>query len=415
MRAMGPLERQPGALHGIRILDLSRVLAGPWATQLLADYGAEVIKVERPVDGDETRGWGPPWLNDAAGEATKDAAYFLSANRNKRSLTVNFASADGQEIIRALAARSDVVVENFRVGRMARFGLDYTALKEVNEKIIYCSISAYGQSGSRADQPGYDAMVQASAGLMSITGEPEADGGRPQKTGVAIADIMTGMYAATAVLAALVSRGRDGVGQYIDLALYDSQVAWLANQNMNHLVGGLVPQRFGNAHPNIVPYQDFRTADGYLMLAIGNDGQFGRCMEALECAHIADDQRYASNAARVANRKQLIEILAEKFVQHTTAYWLEVLTRHNVPAGPINNIEEVFAAPYAKEKQLVRTLEHTVAGAIPTVANPVNFSKTPVRHDLAPPTLGEHTVEILQQELGYSAEKITALRTAGAI
>lgn len=404
-----------GALHGTRVLDLSRVLAGPWASQLLADYGAEVIKVERPAGGDDTRGWGPPWLETPSDQADKDSAYFLSANRNKRSLTVNLASTDGQKIIRDLAAKSDVLIENFRVGTLARFGLDFASLYKLNPRLIFCSITAYGQVGSRSEQPGYDAMIQASAGLMSITGEADDAGGRPQKVGVAIADIMAGMYAVTAILAALAARSRDGVGQHIDLALYDSQVAWLANQNMNHLIGAVIPQRHGNAHPNIVPYQDFRTADGYLMLAVGNDRQFADCVRVLGCAELVDDERFRDNSARVLHREELVALLAEKFLAANTAQWLARLAKSNVPAGPINNIAEVFAESYAEERQLKRTLQHAEAGDIPTVANPVRFSATPVQYNFAPPMLGEHTNEILQHELDYTADEIDALAAAGAI
>jgi crotonobetainyl-CoA:carnitine CoA-transferase CaiB-like acyl-CoA transferase len=404
-----------GALQGTRVLDLSRVLAGPWASQLLADYGAEVIKVERPAGGDDTRGWGPPWLETPGDQADEDSAYFLSANRNKRSLTVNLASRAGQKIIRDLAAESDVLIENFKVGTLARFGLDFASLHAINPQLIFCSITAYGQTGSRSDQPGYDAMIQASAGLMSITGEPDDAGGRPQKVGVAIADIMAGMYAVTAILAAMAARSRDGTGQHIDIALYDSQVAWLANQNMNHLIGSIVPQRHGNAHPNIVPYQDFRTADGYLMLAVGNERQFADCVRVLGCAGLAEDERFCNNPSRVLHREELVALLAEKFSAQSTAHWLAKLSEGNVPAGPINNIAEVFSEPYAEERQLKRTLQHSEAGDILTVANPVRFSATPVQYYFAPPTLGEHTNEILQRELGYTQDEIEVLAAAGAI
>ncbi|MFT5500449.1 MAG: crotonobetainyl-CoA:carnitine CoA-transferase CaiB-like acyl-CoA transferase, partial [Woeseiaceae bacterium] len=304
-----------GPLDGLRVLDMSRVLAGPWAGQLLADYGADVLKIERPQVGDDTRSWGPPWLEPLVDDASADSAYFLAANRNKRSLTVNLASEQGQEIIRELASNSDVLLENFRVGTLQRFGLDYSSLQQVNPKLIYCSISAYGQTGSKSHLPGYDAMMQASAGLMSITGTADSEGGSPQKVGVAISDIMAGMYAVTAILAALAARERDGEGQHVDLALYDSQVAWLANQNMNYLVGGQVPQRIGTAHPSIVPYQAFRTADAYLMLAVGNDAQFKACMSCLERPDLAEDVRFSTNASRVCHRDELVAMLAEEFSQ----------------------------------------------------------------------------------------------------
>ena len=406
-----------GPLHGTRVLDLSRVLAGPWASQLLADYGATVIKIERPGSGDDTRHWGPPWLADREQRPTGESAYFLSTNRNKQSLTVNLAHQQGQEIIRELAASCDVLIENFRVGRLQRFGLDFASLNAINPRLIYCSITAYGQTGSRADQPGYDAMMQAVAGLMSITGPSDAEGGGPQKVGVAISDIMSGMYATTAILAALAARNGQGEvkGQHIDIALYDSQVAWLANQNMNYLVGGMLPQRQGSAHPNLVPYQMFATANGHLVLAVGNEPQFKACTAALGLPKLASDRRYTTNAARVGNRQSLVEILAAKFLQQDTDYWLEALTACGVPVGPINNIDDIFSEPYAEERQLVRQLQHPLAGEVATVANPVRFSATPVQYRSAPPMLGQHTVEILSEELQYTPEQIAALSRDGAI
>jgi len=404
-----------GALDGLRVLDLSRVLAGPWATQLLADYGAEVIKVERPGEGDDTRSWGPPWLKDRERNDTGDSAYFLSTNRNKRSITVNLAHPEGSRIIRDLARTCDVVVENFKVGTLTRYGLDYDSLRELNSALVYCSISAYGQTGSRADQPGYDAMIQASGGLMSITGATDEDGGTPQKTGVAIADIMAGMYATTAILAALVARNKMGEGQHIDVPLYDSQVAWLANQNMNYLVGGMVPGRQGTAHPNIAPYQTFITADGHVTLAVGNDRQFRACMECLGLDELSADKRFHNNASRVANRQVLVPLMAEKFNERPASVWLQKLGEAGVPVGPINTIEDVFSEAYAEERELVRQISRDDTGDIPTVANPVRFSSTPVTYRDAPPWLGQHTDEILVSELGYTDEKIEALRQAGAI
>jgi crotonobetainyl-CoA:carnitine CoA-transferase CaiB-like acyl-CoA transferase len=404
-----------GPLEGIRVLDLSRVLAGPWASQLLADYGAAVIKVERPQAGDDTRHWGPPWLADRDEQPGGESAYFLSTNRNKRSLTVNLAHPKGQDIIRQLTVSSDVLIENFRVGSLARFGLDFASLTKINPRLIYCSISAYGQSSSRADEPGYDAMMQASGGLMSITGPPDSEGGSPQKVGVAISNIMAGMYATTAILAAIVARNDTGTGQHIDLALYDCQVAWLANQNMNYLIGGMVPERQGTAHPNIVPYQVFATVNGHLMLAVGNETQFQACVEALACPQLAADPKYMTNAARIENRQSLIDILAGKFLQQDTEHWLEVLTARGVPVGPINNIAEIFSDPYAEERQFVRRLEHPLAGEVATVANPVRFSNTPVQYRYPPPLLGQHTAEILADELHYSAQEIAALSRDGAI
>lgn len=404
-----------GPLEGLKVLDMSRVLAGPWAGQLLADYGADVLKIERPQVGDDTRSWGPPWLEPLDDDSNADAAYFLAANRNKRSLTVNLSSEQGQKIIRELAMNSDVLLENFRVGTLQRFGLDYSSLRTVNPKLIYCSISAYGQTGSRSHLPGYDAIMQASAGLMSITGAADSEGGSPQKVGVAISDIMAGMYAVTAILAALAARERDGEGQQVDLALYDSQVAWLANQNMNYLVSGAVPQRIGTAHPSIVPYQAFRTADAHLMLAVGNDAQFKSCADCIGRPELAGDQRFSSNERRVRHRDELVAMLAERFLQEDLEYWLTRLGERGVPAGPVNSIADIFDEPYAAEKEFCHTLPHATAGDIPTVANPVNFSSTPVRYTRAPPILGQHTREILEQELGYSDDEIDALYASGVL
>ncbi|MEE8343869.1 MAG: CaiB/BaiF CoA-transferase family protein [Woeseiaceae bacterium] len=405
----------PGPLNSLKVIDMSRVLAGPWAGQLLADYGAEVIKIERPGVGDDTRSWGPPWLRDSAGNDTKEAGYFQSTNRNKRSVTVNLAHPLGQELIRKLVARSDVLLENYKVGSLQRYGLDATTLCELNPALIYCSISAYGQSGSKSAEPGYDAMIQAAGGLMSITGESDADGGRPTKVGVAIADIMAGMYAATAVLAALVAREQSGRGQHIDVPLFDSQVAWLANQNMNYLLTGTPPARRGTAHPNIVPYQAFQTADGYLMLAVGNDSQFANCCASLGCPEVAEDPRYSANSARIENRDELIQIIAERLTGETTAYWLDRFASLHIPAGPINDLAQVFSDPVVAERRIVRSLNHSLAGEVPTVANPVRFSDTPVEYKLAPPVLGQHTAEVLKDDLGYSDKEIARLYDSGAI
>ena len=405
----------PGPLNSLKVIDMSRVLAGPWAGQLLADYGAEVIKIERPGVGDDTRSWGPPWLRDSAGNDTKEAGYFQSTNRNKRSVTVNLAHPLGQELIRKLVTRSDVLLENYKVGSLQRYGLDATTLCELNPALIYCSISAYGQSSSKSGEPGYDAMIQAAGGLMSITGESDADGGRPTKVGVAIADIMAGMYAASAVLAALVAREQSGRGQHIDVPLFDSQVAWLANQNMNYLLTGTPPDRRGTAHPNIVPYQAFQTADGYLMLAVGNDSQFANCCASLGCPEVAEDPRYSANSARIENRDELIQIIAERLTGETTAYWLDRFASLHIPAGPINDLAQVFSDPVVAERRIVRSLNHSLAGEVPTVANPVRFSDTPVEYKLAPPVLGQHTAEVLKDDLGYSDKEIARLYDSGAI
>lgn len=396
------------SLEGIKVLDLSRVLAGPWAGQLLGDYGADVVKIERPGQGDDTRCWGPPWLGS-------ESAYFLSTNRNKRSVAVDLSTPRGQQVIRDLAREADVLLENFRVGTLVRYGLDPQELMAANPGLIVCSISAFGQRGGRAAEPGYDAMIQASAGLMSITGAADEDGGGPQKVGVAVADLMAGMYAATAVLAALHARASSGRGQLIDVPLYDSQVAWLANQNMNYLVGGSVPVRMGTAHPNLVPYQAFRTADGNLMLAVGNDRQFAEGMACVGCPEIADDEAYANNDARVRNRERLVTIIQEQLLLNTTAHWLEAFAEHGVPAGPINDIGEVLSNDHARERGLVRHIDNGAGDAVPSVSNPVSFSATPVTYERAPPLLGEHTGEVLQQWLGYSDELIEELSSASAI
>lgn len=411
---MSPAPKNPpaGPLRDVRVLDLTRVLAGPWASQLLGDYGADVIKVEKPGRGDDTRSWGPPWLTGPDGQPTADSAYFLSTNRNKRSICIDLAQEAGAGLVRTLAAKSDVVIENFRSGTMARFGLGYEDLKASNAGLIYCSITAYGQTGSRAERPGYDAMIQASGGLMSITGEPD---GTPQKVGVAIADIMAGMYAATAILAALCERRVCGRGQYIDVPLYDTQVAWLANQAMNYLVGGQVPGRLGTAHPNLVPYQAFATADGYLMLAVGSDRQFADCLACLGLADLAADVRFASNAARVANRQELVDRMSAAFARATTSHWLNALAERRVPAGPIHSIGDVFSEDYAVERPLVQPVHHPGAGTVPTVANPVRFSTSPVQYRVAPPVLGQHTREVLSAELGLASADIDRLAASGVV
>ena len=396
------------ALKKLRVLDMSRILAGPWAGQLLGDYGADVVKVERPGKGDDTRQWGPPWLGS-------ESAYFLCANRNKRSLTVDIATASGQQVIRELAGEADVLLENFKVGTLERYNLDTDDLLAANPRLIVCSISAFGQSGSRAAQPGYDAMIQASGGLMSITGPPDEEHGGPQKVGVAIADIMAGMYATTAILAALHAREETGHGQRIDVPLYDSQIAWLANQSMNFLVGGTVPGRLGTAHPNLVPYQGFPTSDGNLMLAVGNDRQFAACAKCLGRGEMARDDRFATNKARIRNRGALVDIFRDCLQQHTTAHWLDMFAQAGIPAGPINDVGEVLTNEYAGERQLVRYLENGAGNSVPTVSNPVSFADTPVTYGSAPPLLGEHTDEVLIEWLGYSADRLAELRKDSAI
>ncbi len=399
-------------LANIRVLDLSRILAGPWAAQLLGDYGADVVKIERPACGDDTRHWGPPWLES---DDYREAAYFLATNRNKRSVTIDLANERGRQLILDLVAEADVLLENFRTGTMQRFGLGSDELRSINPRLVYCSISAFGQSGSRASEPGYDAMIQASAGLMSITGPPGDDGGGPQKVGVAVADIMAGMYATTAILAALNARERTGQGQSIDIPLYDSQVSWLANQAMNYLVGGKTPGRLGTAHPNLVPYQAFATADGNLMLAVGNDRQFSDCMACLGLPELSSDERFASNSDRVHNRKTLIDCMQTALLAKKTAHWLRVFREKDVPAGPINDIGEVLSNAFAAERGLVQTIENSRGVPVPSVANPVDFSATPVCYARPAPSLGEHTDEVLREWLGYPDDLIAELRDDEAI
>ncbi len=408
-----------GALAGLRVLDLSRVLAGPWASQLLGDLGAEVIKVEKPgapgKGGDDTRGWGPPWLSDAAGQPTPDAAYFLCTNRNKRSLTLDITRPAGQAIARELAARADVVLENFKVGGLAPYGLDYPNLAALNPRLIYCSITGFGQDGPYAPRAGYDFLIQGMGGLMSVTGRAAGEeGAGPQKVGVALTDILTGLYAGNAILAALHHREKTGQGQHIDLALLDVQVACLANQAMNYLVSGKAPQRMGNAHPNIVPYQDFPTADGDMILAIGNDGQFARFCAIAGHPEWAQDERFATNAARVANRAALIPLLRQATVMRTTAEWIAALESNAVPCGPINDLAAVFADPQVQHRRLRLDLPHAAGGSSPQVANPIRLSATPVDYRAAPPVLGQDTEAILA-ELGHDAAAFARLRDEGIV
>jgi crotonobetainyl-CoA:carnitine CoA-transferase CaiB-like acyl-CoA transferase len=405
-----------GPLAGIRVLDLSRILAGPWATQLLADFGAEVLKVEHPRGGDDTRSWGPPYLRDAKGRDTAESAYYLSTNRGKKSVAIDLARPEGQELVRGLAAQADVLVENFKVGGLARYGLAYPDLQPSNPRLIYLSISAFGQDGPDAAKPGYDAMIQGMGGLMSITGVPDGEpGAGPQKVGVAVADLMCGMYAACGILAALHDRHASGQGQYIDLSLLDTQVAWLANQNLNYLVSGRSPVRRGTAHPNIVPYQAFATADGHLMLAVGNDAQFGRLCAAMGQPTLATDPAYATNGARVANRGALVPVLEELLRARTSAEWLATLSAAQVPCGPINDLSQVFAEPQVRHRGLRIDLPHPTAGSAPGVRNPVLFGRTPVECDRAPPPLGADTDGVLSERLGLGPERLASLREQGII
>jgi len=405
-----------GALSHIRVLDLSRVLAGPWAGQILADLGADVIKVERPVCGDDTRSWGPPFLKDEAGQNTTEAAYYLSANRNKQSVTIDFTRPEGQRLVRELVAKSDIVIENFKVGGLAAYGLDYASLKAVNPKLIYCSITGFGQTGPYAKRAGYDFMVQGLGGLMSLTGRPDGDeGGGPVKVGVALTDILTGLYSTTAILAALAHRDQSGVGQYIDMALLDVQVACLANQAMNYLTTGIAPRRLGNAHPNIVPYQDFPTADGDFILTVGNDSQFRKFAEVAGQSQWATDPRFLTNKLRVANRGELIPLIRQATVFKTTAQWVDELEAAGVPCGPVNDLAQVFADPQVLARGLALELPHALGGRVAQVASPIRLSETPVEYRRAPPLLGEHTSQVLQELLGMSGDEVAALKEAGVL
>lgn len=405
-----------GALSHLRVLDLSRVLAGPWSGQILADLGADVIKVERPGAGDDTRAWGPPFLKDGYGENTSEAAYYLSANRNKRSVTIDFTQPEGQRLVRELAAQSDIVIENFKVGGLAAYGLDYASLKAVNPRLIYCSITGFGQTGPYAKRAGYDFMIQGLGGLMSLTGRPEGEAGAgPVKVGVALTDILTGLYSTVAILAALAHRDQAGIGQHIDMALLDVQVACLANQAMNYLTTGNAPRRLGNAHPNIVPYQDFPTADGDFILTVGNDGQFRKFAEVAGQPQWADDPRFATNKQRVANRAELIPLIRQATVFKTTAEWVAQLELAGVPCGPINDLAQMFQDPQVLARGLALSIPHPLAGSVPQVASPIRLSETPVEYHQAPPLLGEHTEAVLSELLGLDEQAVRQLRAAGVL
>jgi crotonobetainyl-CoA:carnitine CoA-transferase CaiB-like acyl-CoA transferase len=401
----------PGPLSHIRVLDLSRVLAAPWTGQNLADLGAEVIKVERPGKGDDSRAFGPPWIKDGTGKDTAESAYFAAANRGKKSITLDLSKPEGQQIVRDLAERSDVLLENYKFGDLARYGLGYDDLEKINPRLIYCSVTGFGQTGPYRERPGYDFMIQGMGGLMSITGErDDLPGGGPQRVGVPIVDMMTGMYASIAVCAAIAHRAETGVGQHLDLALLDTQVAFLSNQAMNYLSTGEVPQRIGNAHPNIVPYQTFKTADGNIILACGNDNLFRKFCEVAGCHELTTDPRYATNAKRVENRAAITEVLAAIFRKRTTREWVSSLDAAGVANGPINNIEQVFAEPQVVARGMRIDLPHPTAGTVPLVASPMRFSATPLEHKVPPPTLGQHTIEILRDILGKDAAAIAKLR-----
>lgn len=398
-----------GALSHIKVLDLSRVLAGPWCAQILGDLGADVIKVENPDGGDDTRGWGPPFLTDADGQQG-DAAYYLCANRNKRSIAVNLREVEGQDIVRKLARQSDVVIENYKTGGLKRFGLDYESLKAANPSIVYCSVTGFGQTGPSAHLPGYDFLIQAMGGLMSVTGVDE-----PVKVGVPIVDLFTGVYAATAILAALNVRDRTGEGQHIDMALFDVQVAMLANQAENYLVGGKVPGRMGNRHPNIVPYQDFPTADGRIAVAVGADRQFRSFAGVLGKPEWADDPRFARNAARVAHREELCGEIAAVMRRQSSAHWRSLLDEAGIPCGPIQGLDSVFAEPQAEARALRINMDMTGAGSVPLVASPLRLAATPVSYRRPPPRFAEHTAEVLQERLCLEQNEVISLQARGII
>ncbi|HMM55413.1 MAG TPA: CaiB/BaiF CoA-transferase family protein [Candidatus Desulfobacillus sp.] len=406
----------PGALSPLRVLDLSRVLAGPWCTQTLADLGAEIIKIEKPGSGDDTRAWGPPWLKDAAGRDTGESAYFLSCNRGKKSVAIDIAQAEGQRLVRELARHCDVLVENFKAGGLAKYGLDWHSLRAINPRLVYCSITGFGQDGPHAARAGYDFIIQGMGGLMSVTGERDgAPGGGPQKVGVAVADLFTGLYAAVAILAALSHRERSGEGQHVDLALLDAQVAMLANQNMNFLVSGNPPGRLGNAHPNIVPYQVFASADGHLVLAVGNDAQFARFCALAGRAELAADARFASNRDRVRHRDALIPLLEPLLRARTTQEWVAALEAAGVPCGPINRLDEVFDDAQVRHRGMRQEMAHPTAGQVPLVTSPIRLSATPPEYGAPPPLLGQHTRQVLREMLGLGEDELERLRQCGAI
>ncbi len=413
---MQPIATPPAqSLAGVRVLDLSRVLAGPWCTQTLADLGADVIKVERPGSGDDTRGWGPPFLKDSAGVDTAEAAYYLGTNRNKRSITVDIGTPRGQALIRQLVLQSDVFVENFKVGDMARFGLDAAALCTLNPRLVYCSVTGFGQTGPYRERAGYDYAVQGIGGLMSVTGErDDRPGGGPQKVGVAVTDLFTGMYAAVAILAALRHRDAGGQGQVIDMALLDTQVAMLANLGANYLATGVAPARMGNAHQNIVPYQVFEVADGHMILAVGNDGQFAKFCAVADVPALALDPRYARNANRVRHRETLVPQLAALLLQRSKSDWLAALEAAKVPCGAINNLDEVFTDPQVRHRGMAVAMPHPLTDDLRLVASPMKLSATPVAYTRAPPTLGQHTDEVLA-EAGLSSVQIADLRANGIV
>ncbi|MFT5758766.1 MAG: crotonobetainyl-CoA:carnitine CoA-transferase CaiB-like acyl-CoA transferase [Alteromonadaceae bacterium] len=400
------------ALKGIKVIDLSRILAGPWASQMLADFGAEVIKVEKPISGDDTRYWGPPFIKEATNEQPPQASYFHSANRNKQAIAVDISRSEGQQLIRDLVLQADVFIENYKVGGLKKYGLDYDSLKIINPRLVYCSITGFGQNGPSAHRAGYDAMIQAEGGLMSLTGQPD---GAPMKVGVAVVDIMTGLYSCNAILAALMARTHTQAGQYIDIALLDVQVATLANQGLNYLTTKILPNRLGNEHPNIVPYQVFATQDGSLLLAIGNDAQFEKFCLLIKRDDLFADQRFSRNEQRVIHRKQLIPILAVELASRNTLWWLTQLEQASIPCGGVNTLAQVFEHPQIKHRKMVKQLANKHGELVNSIANPINLSVTPIQYRSASPELGEHTIAILTEQLNYTEEKINELLSKGII
>ena len=397
---------------------MSRVLAGPWAGQMMADLGAEVIKIERPVAGDDSRHWGPPFLKDANGRETSEAAYFMCANRGKKSVTVDISQPEGQKLVRALAAKCDVLIENYKVGDLARYGLSYDDLKQVNPDLIYCSVTGFGQTGPFKGLAGYDFMIQATGGLMSLTGHGDAEpGGGPMKVGVPIADLMTGMYAAVAIQAALARRQRNGGGgEWIDLALLDCQVAMLANQGQNYLSGdGSLTPRMGNSHPNVAPYEVFPTVDGHLVLTVGTDYQFRKFCSVVNRDELAADPRFLTNRDRIVNRRELSSLVKAILVQRTTSQWMAAFGEAGVPCGPINTLDEVYRHPQVVAREMVFEMQHPLAGPVPLTSNPIHFREAPIRYELPPPLLGQHTHEVLTGVLGLSPAQLDELSAAKAI
>jgi len=401
-----------GPLDGIRVLDLSRVLAGPSCTQLLGDLGADVIKVERPGHGDDTRMWGPPYVRDETGAETGESAYYLAANRNKRSLAVDFTTPAGAEIIGRLAEGSDALIENYKVGTLARYGLDYASLSTANPRLVYCSISGFGQTGPRRSEPGYDFLIQAMGGIMSLTGEPD---GQPMKVGVGVADVMCGMYATVGILSALRHRDATGEGQHIDIALFDAQVSWLVNGGTNYLLSGDLPERRGNGHPNIVPYQVFASEDGHVVLAVGNDAQFARFCEAAGAPSLAADPRFETNRARLENRASLVALVSDLMLTRPTRSWIEALKAVKVPVGPVNTLDEVFADPQTRHREMRVSMAHPAGTSVDLLGNPLKLSATPVSYRRHPPLRGEHTDELLAEVLDATDEEVIRWRRAGAI